>query len=176
MVQKRKKVRFNLVDTLIVIFILAVIAAGVYFLIGYFKPDADSGNDDFKFQIRIENVNKESWDSLESLGLLNSGTIVKDGVTGRDIGKIHSFEKEQSVSYGGLVADENGYTLGTTVLEDEYTVYITVSADAEPDSRGIYKVDDIRMIIGEAVHFKIKSFAATAYIVKTNISDGTETP
>ena len=177
MLQKRKKVRFNLVDMLIVIFILAIIAAATYFLIGYFKPDANSGNNDFKFKIRIENVNKESWDSLKELGLLNTGTIVKDAVTGEEIGTIYAAEAKESLHYGGLIPDENGYILGTAVSEDEYTVYITISADAEQDnSRKIYKVNHIRMLIGETVHFKIKSFTATAYIVETNISDEPKSP
>lgn len=176
MVEKRKKTRFNWIDALIVIFILAVIATAAYFLIGSFKPEENQGGEDFKIELRIENVKKESLDSLERLSLLNPETVVKDAVTGEEIGKIVSFRKEKSRYYGGLITDENGtYTLGMTESEDEYDIYITVATDAERDSRGIYTVNGIRMLIGEPVYFKIKSFATTAYIVKTEVSDETKT-
>lgn len=174
MVEKRKKVRFNWIDALIVIFILAVIAAAAYFLVDSFNPKENQGAEDFKVEIRIENVKKESLESLESLSLLQPETVVKDAVTGEEIGKIFSVRTEKSRYYGGLVEGENGYILGTVESDDEYDVYITVSADAEQDARGIYTVNGIRMLIGESVHFKIKSFAATAYIVKTEVSIETQ--
>ena len=61
MVEKRKKVRFNWIDALIVIFILAVIAAAAYFLVDSFNPKENQGTEDFKVEIRIENVKKESF-------------------------------------------------------------------------------------------------------------------
>lgn len=176
MLQERKKVRFNLIDTVIVIFILAVIVMAVYFLFGNFNFDNGQENADFRFEIRIENVKKESLESLENLSLLKPETAVKNSVTGEEIGKIYSVRTEKSKYYGGLIQTENGYTLGMTESEDEYDVYITISSNAEQDSRGIYMVNDIRMIIGESVNFKIKSFAATAYIVKTEIPNETGTP
>ena len=174
MVRERKKVRFNLIDAVIVVFILAVIAIAAYFLIGSFRPVDNQSKGNFRFEIRIENVKKESWDSLETLFSPDSETVVKDSVTGEEIGKIESCRKEKSKYYGGVIQDENGYVLRATESEDEYDVYITISTDAEADSRGIYQVNQLRMIVGEAVHFKIKSFAATAYIVKTEIPNETK--
>ena len=175
MVRKRKKVRFNLIDAVIVIFILAVIAMVVYFLIGKFRLFEHPSDENFKFEIRIENVKKESLESLENLSLLEKGTVVRDSATGEEIGKIESYEAKKSIYYGGLIQSESGYVLGSTESEDEYDLYITVSCHADQDSRGIYMVDDIRMVIGEAVNFKIKSFSSIAYIVKTEIPNETET-
>lgn len=177
MVRERKKVRFNLIDAVIVVFILAVIAVAAYFLIGSFRPVDNQSKGNFLFEIRIENVKKESLDTLETLfspDTEGNRTVVRDSVTGEEIGKIESYRKEKSKYYGGLVQDENGYILRVTESEDEYDVYITISTEAEADSRGIYQVNKLRMIVGEAVHFKIKSFAATAYIVKTEIPNETE--
>ncbi len=173
MEQKRKKVRFNLIDTIIVIFILAVIAVAAYFLFGNFEFTFDRGDKDIQFEIRIENVRKESLESLENQSLLASGTTLRNSVTGEEIGTISSVRTEKSRYYGGLVQGEEGYTLGTMESENVYDVYITVSAVAERDDRNVYTVDDIRVVIGEAVHFKVKSYAATAYIVKTEIPDRT---
>lgn len=174
MVRERKKVRFNLIDAVIVIFILSAIAVAAYFLFGILRPADNQSKGNFKFEIRIENVNKASYESLESLEILKEGRVVKNAVTGEEIGTIDTFRFEKSKYYGGLVPMEDGYTLGMTESEDEYDVYITVSTNAKKDSRGIYQVDQLRMIVGEAVHFKIKSFAATAYIVNTEIPSETE--
>ena len=169
MLQERKKVRFNLIDAVIVVFILAVIALAAYLLFGSFKQSVDHGTKSLKFEIRIENVKKESLETLEKSALLVPLTTVRNAVTGEEIGTIFSVRTEKSRYYGGLIQDENGYTLDTKEFEDEYEGYITISATADRDSRGIYTVDGIRMLIGEEVNFKIKSFAETAYIVKTEI-------
>ena len=50
---------------------------------------------------------------------------------------------------------------------EEYDVYVTISADAESDDRGIYTVGNTRMLIGETVYFQVKSFSAVSYIVNT---------
>ncbi|MBR7161490.1 MAG: DUF4330 family protein [Clostridia bacterium] len=174
MEQKRKKVRFNLIDTVIVIFILAVIAVAAYFLFGNFNFGSKRGNRDIQFEMRIEHVKKESLESLEKNASLAAGTTVKNAVTGDVLGTIVSFRKEKSCYYGGVVEGVEGYALGTTESEDEYDVYITVSTRASRDSRGVYTADGIRMVVGEPVYFKIKSFAEAAYIVKTDIPDRAE--
>ena len=169
MEQKGKKVRFNLVDTVIVIFILAVIALAAYLLFGNFTQSIDHGAKSIKFEIRIENVKKDSLESLEKSALLVPLTPIRNSVTGEEIGTIFSVKTEKSRYYGGLIQDENGYTLDTKEFDDEYDVYITISATAARDSRGLYTVDGIRMLIGEEVNFKVKSFAETGYIVRTEI-------
>lgn len=171
MEQKRKKVRFNLIDTVIVIFILAVIALAAYLLFGDFDFSFDRNYKDIQFEVRIENVRKESLESLESQALLAPQTTVRNAVTGKEIGTISSVRTEKSHYYGGLVQGEDGYILGTMESEDVYDVYITVSAKAKRDSRDVYTVGDLRVVIGEPVYFKVKSYAATAYIVKTEIPD-----
>lgn len=173
MEQKRKKVRFNLIDTMIVIFILAVIVLAAYFLFGNFDFVFDQGDKAVQFEIRIENVSKEIWDSLENQSLLAPETTVRNAVTGEEIGKISSVRTEKSRYYSGLLQGEDGYILETMESDNIYDVYITISASAKCDDRKVYTVDDIRMVIGEPVHFKVKSYAATAYIVKTEIPDRT---
>lgn len=173
MEQKRKKVRFNLIDTIIVIFILAVIAAAAYFLFGNFDFSFDRGDKDVQFEVRIENVGKDTLKTLENQSLLTPQTKVRNAVTGEEIGTISSFRTEKSRYYGGLVQEENGYSLGTMEYEDVYDVYIMISASAKRDSRDVYTVGDIRLVIGETVNFKVKSYTATAYIVKTEIPDRT---
>ncbi len=165
MIQNRKKVQFNLLDALIVLLILGWIGIVVYGLFGGFRKTENTKSETLTFDVKISNV-KET-----ALPFITEGLLVNDSVTGEPIGTVVSVRTEKSRYYGGVHADENGdYALGMTEYPDEYDVYVTVSANAESDSRGIFYVGDIRMLIGEKVHFQVKSFSAVSYIVNTKIS------
>lgn len=164
MVQKRKKVQFNLIDALIVIIMLGLIGMAAYLLFGGFSEVEVPGNVDLTYEVRISGV-KENM-----LPYIAEGLSVKESVTGESMGKIVAVRTEKSRYYGGVQKNENGdYVLGVTEYPDEYDVYVTVAASARADDRDIYTVGGTRMIIGEAVHFQVKSFSAVSYIVNTEI-------
>jgi len=167
MAQKRKKTKFNLIDVLIVMIMLAVIAVTLYLLFGGFSNFSGSDKKDLTFEVRISGVKQGA------LPLFREGIAVKDSVKNEAIGTIVSVRTEKSRHYGGVVQNENGdYVLSSAESEDEYDVYVTVSASADRNENGIYTVgEDTKLLIGAPVHFKIKSFAATSYIVGTNIPD-----
>lgn len=165
MIQKRKKSQFNLIDVLIVMVILGLIATAAYWIFGGFRDSRDADSAPLTFEVRISNVQEAA------LPLITEGLAVKDSVTGDTLGTILSVKTEKSRHYGGVYKDENGgYTLGTSEYPDEYDVYVTVSANAESDERGIYTVGSVRVLIGETVYFQIRSFSAVSYIVSTAIS------
>ena len=164
--QNRKKVQFNLLDALIVLLILGLIGVVAYGLVGGFRQTEVSGLQDLVFDVRISNV-KET-----ALPLIKEGIAVKDSVTGEAIGTVVSVRTEKSRYYSGVHTDENGdYILNMTEYPDEYDVYVTVSARAMPDERGIFYIGNIRLLIGETVHFQVKSFSAVSYIVDVVIPD-----
>lgn len=166
MIQNRKKAQFNLIDALIILFIIGVIAAVIYLLFGGFGNTEANGSVDMTFDVKISNV-KES-----ALPLISKGISVKDGVTGEELGTIVAVRFEKSRYYGGVRSDENGgYTLGVTEYPDEYDVYVTISSHAKSDERGIYAVGETYMLIGEKVHFQVKSFSAVSYIVHTEMTE-----
>ena len=162
MIQNRKKATFNLLDALIVILILGLIGTVVYGLFGGFRNTNKAESVEFRFDVKISNVKKDA------LPLIAEGTLVKDSVTGESIGTIVAVKTEKSRYYGGVQTDEDGiYSLVVTNYPDEYDVYVTISSNAKEDNRGIFYVGDLRMLIGETVHFQVKSFSAVSYIVKT---------
>ena len=162
MIQNRKKATFNLLDALIIILILGLIGTVVYGLFGGFRNSDSAQSAAFNFDVKISNV------KATALPLIAEGAVVKDSVTGESIGTVVSVKTEKSRYYGGVQTDENGiYSLVATNYPDEYDVYVTISANAEDDGRGIFYVGDIRMLIGETVHFQVKSFSAVSHIVKT---------
>ena len=166
MIQKRKKAQFNLIDVLIVIFIVGLIGIVVYGLSGGFRATEKTAQTDITFDVRISNV-KET-----ALPVITEGLTVRDSVTGDVIGTVVSVKTEKSRYYGGVHVDESGsYTLNVTEYPDEYDVYVTVSANGEFDERGICSVGNIRILIGETVHFQVKSFSAVSHIVNTEFPE-----
>ena len=165
MVQKRKKAQFNLIDALIIIIILALISAAAYLIWGGFNQMETSGDIDFTFEVRISGV-KENM-----LPYIKEDSSVKDSVTGETLGTIVGIRMEKSRYYGSVQKDENGdYVLSATEYPDEYDVYVTISARSKADERGIYEVGNVRMLIGETVHFQVKSFSAVSHIVNTDFT------
>lgn len=166
MIQNRKKAKFNLLDALIIILMLALIGTVIYGLFGGFRDPESEGPSEFTFDVKLSNVQETA------LSLIAEGMTVKDSVTGESIGTIVAVKTEKSRYYGGIQTNENGiYSLIVSNYPDEYDVYVTISASAEKDKRDIFYVGDIRMLVGETVHFQVRSFSAVSYIVKTASRD-----
>lgn len=166
MVQKRKKAQFNLIDAFIIVFIVAVIATAAYLLFGNSGGPSDNGDFDLTFEVRISEVKQEA------LPFIYEGITVRNSVTGEELGTVISVRTEKSRYYGGVTEDGQGnYVLNSGEYADRYDVYVTISAKSRLDNNGIHTVDQIRMLIGSPVHFKVKSFAALSYVVNVNIPE-----
>ena len=90
MIQKRKKVQFNFIDALIVIFIVGLIGIVVYGLAGGFRTTEQTERTDVIFDVRISNVKETALD------LITEGITVRDSVTGEVIGTVASVRTEKS--------------------------------------------------------------------------------
>ncbi len=161
MLQQRKKARFNFIDALIILFILAVIAAAAYLIINIFRQPRMANSGTIEFDVRISSVDESS------LALIKNGDTVKDSVTGAVIGKIVDVRTEKAQYYGTVAIEEDGaMTLPITDYNDKYDVYVKISANAEKDDRGIHTVAGTRIVIGSTVYFKVPSFASISYITE----------
>ncbi len=161
MIQEKKKVRFNFIDAIIIIVILAVIGAAVLLITGDMKQSRSTSDGKIEFEVRITQVDEKN------LSLIKVGDTVKDSSTGKVIGTIVNVETKKSVYYGNTAISENGVlTLPQTEYADQYDVYILISAEANKDSRGIYSIGSTRIVIGSPVYFKVPSFAAVSYITE----------
>ena len=166
MIQRTKKAQFNLIDALIIVFILGLIAVVIYWMFGGFRAVEKAKSEPITFEVRISNV-KES-----TLPFITEGLSVRDSVTGEMIGTIVSVRSENSRYYGSACEKAKGeYILNMTEHPEEYDVYVTISAEAVADNRGIYAVGNTRMLIGETVYFQVKSFSSVSYIVNTEFPE-----
>lgn len=162
MIQQRKKTRFNFIDALIVLLIIAVIAGAGYLLFTAIRQPRTATNGKVEFDVRIANV------EASCLPLIKVGDKVKDSVTGELLGTIVSVQAEKSKYVGNVAVeqDDGSLTFAVTDYEDQYDVYVKISADAMADERGIATVGSTRIVIGSPVYFKVPSFKSISYITE----------
>ncbi len=158
---EKKKTRFNFIDVVIILIILAIIGAAVYLIVTDMQSKKISrltGNMDFT--VRISSVDEEA------LALFDRGVIVKDAVTGATIGEIFAVNSQKSRYYGTVAkqGEDGSYVVPVSEYEDKYDVYVIIRATADKDLRGIHYVNDTKILIGSTVYFKIPSFTSISYI------------
>ncbi len=155
-----KKIKFNLVDFVIILIILAIIGAAAFLIVQERHSHINNrrmGN--MSFTVRISSVEEDA------LTLFEKGTTVKDSVSGEVIGEIVAVNSEKT-KYYGTVAKKNGdgYELPVSEYDTKYDVYVTVVASAGLDDRGIHYIGDTKILIGSTVYFKIPSFTSISYV------------
>ena len=162
--REKKKIRFNVIDAIIILIILAIIGAAVYLIVTDMQNKRNSrqtGNIDFT--VRISSVDENA------LSLFKPNTIVKDSVTGEVLGEIVAVNSEKTRYFGNVAIpneDGNGYTIPVSEYSDKYDVYVTVLATAGKDTRGIHYVGNTKILVGSTVYFKIPSFTSVSYITE----------
>ncbi len=167
MMQQRRKIRFNFIDALIILLILAVIAAAGYLIYTAIRQPRALTNGTIEFDVRISNVDESG------VPLIKVGDKVKDSVTGEPLGTILSVRTEKSKYVGNVAVEQDGVlTFPVTEYEDQYDVYVKISADAIQDARGIYTVGTTRIVIGSPVYFKVPSFKSVSYITEFSTRNG----
>lgn len=167
--REKKKTRFNVIDAVIVLIILAIIAAAAYLLVNDAQErqtPRQMGNMDFT--VRIASV------SEEALALFEPNTVVKDSVTGETIGEIVAVRSEKTRYFGktAIASEEKKgtYIVPVSEYEDKYDVYVTISTKAGKDIRGIHYAGNLKILVGSTVYFKIPHFTSIAYITEyTNL-------
>ncbi len=157
----QKKARFNFVDAVILLIVLAIIGSAIYLIVSDLKISRNSRQTNtVDFTVRISSVQESA------LPLFTEGTIVKDSVTGKIIGNIISVETKKAKYFGTVATpNESGvYTVPVSEYSDKYDVYVKILTTAEMDTRGIQYVGDTKILIGSEVYFKIPSFTSISYI------------
>ncbi len=160
------KTRFNFVDVLVILVILAIIGASVLLILN--RDDLLNLGE----EVPVEYVVRISKVKADYLPLIKEGETVKNSSDGKEIGTILSVKTEPSPVYGDTAISDgnNGLTVSLGEAEDSFDVYVTIKTDASRDQRGILSTDGIRLLVGSTVYFKIPSFTSVSFItsVKSN--------
>lgn len=154
--KEKRAWRFTALDLIILIVLLAVIAAVVWFF-GPFR----SGDKDDSTVVNVEYTIELKGLKEDYLGNVQVGETVIDSVTKRAIGTITAVEAMPQIEYFLNTEDE--------VMEEkehptQHTLLVTVSSPAASDAHG-YNIEGYRVAIGVLHHLQLPKFVGSGYCI-----------
>jgi hypothetical protein len=153
------KTKFNLIDILVLLTILVIIAAVVFFAVSRSNSLSNEKQYTIDFTVKITPV------SGDNLALFKVGDTVLDSATGKTLGKVKEVRTEKVInvtsSYetledGSKVAKYGEY-------EDLYVVYVTVNGVATIDKHDVAHVAGNRILVGAPLYYAEGNYAATVF-------------
>ena len=162
--RERTRGRFNFVDVLIIVMVLAIIAVIVYMRVSD-KKVAVSSEKSVTYTVRLSGVNEDF------LPIIRNGETVYDSSTGKSVGTITSVRSEKTKYIGKTITSD---TLGNryiNISEDDnlYDVYVTINVIADVDRRGIAYAGKNKILVGSRIYFRCGTFAGTSFCTEFNI-------
>jgi len=158
---ERRGARFNIIDAVIVIAVLALVAAAVWLIL---LQGGGAGKSD---EVGVNYTLKISMVREEFASRIKVGDTAQNSSTGAEIGKITavSVEKSKFVNTGAVVTDENGESSAVvSEYPDLYDVSVTIRATATTGANGVAYVEGYKILIGSSIYFRDASFAARGFI------------
>lgn len=168
MVKGSNEKRFNFVDVVIIIAIVAVIGAVIWIAM------VQSGNIErekivnVEYTVRLSSVRAEFADSV------HNGDIVVDSSTGNELGLVIAVRRPENTKYYNpnvIVERGDKATVGSSSYEDLYDIYVTISSKAILGDNGVAYVDSKKILIGAPINFRISPFAQTCYVTAFAITE-----
>lgn len=147
---KRKK-RFNFVDVILLVVIIAIIGSVVYAYISPMTKQLFAATYKVTYTMRVPNVR------LELKNNIKVGDKIVETETLKEIGTVTNVASASSKFVG---TDASGKTV-TSPYPDMYDVTITVSANAEMPS-GMYAVNSYSITAGKTIPFRVPDFTGEA--------------
>ncbi len=162
-----KKSKFNIVDTFVVLILLALIFGIVFFFIRESRTIYEGRSEkNITYKICISDV-EEEYASTFATGkkIYNSSTLNYIGT----ITKVEILPATESSGTAAAGAAEGEYLLGQEQCPGLCDVYITLTAKTKLDTRGVAYIDSERITVGSALDIRCDNFAAPSYITMFSI-------
>ena len=159
-VKKRtKKGRFNLIDFLLIVIILALIAGIVYVFIPSSLVSRVTADETYEIQYTLEltGVDEAYIDNI----LEND--IVIDSVSKSNLGTVAAVD--YSIQYTELAYNENESVGVLTPVAGKYNVIVTVNATAQHEQGKGYSVNGTRIAVGEKINARFPNYVCECYCI-----------
>lgn len=152
---KINKIKFNVIDILIILVILAIVALGYVYING---KAVDSNSSDFTYDILFKEVTAEFVDAIQP------GAAIFDGIKIIEIGNISDYSEKDAVRYE--FSSQAGEYVETSI-PGKYDVTMTVSAAGNCDELACF-VNDYEVYIGKTVDVKSAGLVGHGVVVAIN--------
>lgn len=156
----KRKFRFNLIDAVIILIVLAAVAIFGYVFLSEGSSD-EKPEEVVKIQYVLQTVDLEDMFA----GSISENDIIYESSTKKELGKVVS------------VTDEPAYFTGTdrknsmhviSEIEGKCNLFVTVEAEAESLKNG-YEVDGSVLIVGGTMMFETPNLISNSNIISIEV-------
>lgn len=151
-----KKVKFTVVDALIILAVLAVIVVGAKKLL----PDMLNGSEEGKVDFTVL-IQKEDMGFADAITVGDNVTV---SLTEKDGGIVKDVKAEPAVT---LAYNSIDGTYANEIIEGKYDIYITIEADASISDLAV-KTGGTAVKVGAEIPVRGKGYASMGYVIDIN--------
>lgn len=167
MEKTNKKHKFNAVDALLLILILAIIGAAAFFLIissGVLSKGDGDGKITLEYEVEFRTVRNEFSEII--LERWKEGDKVTDASMGDEIGELVSVRVEDAVFFGNDMTGEGGKLVAYDYPNHcNITMVIRTTAGIGEFERYVLD-EDYDLSVGSAVYVRLPYFTYTGYCTR----------
>lgn len=173
----KPKHKFNFIDFLILLLIVAIIGTAIYAVFAWSDIKAlwSTSSKDIQYIVELRGVDSDFIDNIKS------NDIVIDSVSKNQLGIVQATNTEDPykiISYEEIL-DKDGNPTGDyngVLIEDKdnpkYNITVYINATAEYEKGVGYTVNGTRIAVGEVLELRFPQFTAVAYC--THISESNQ--
>ena len=158
----KKKRKFNFIDFLIVLLVVALIAVAIYATSPWSHIQRLWGADEvvIDYIVEIRGVDEQF------ISLIEGGDAAINSVTKGNMGVVTDVERDTKTTSLHYTVDENGGVHGVLhEYPDKYDITVHIEATAEYKTDVGYTVDGCRVAVGEELFFRFPRFSCSGYCV-----------
>lgn len=165
--KSEKKRRFNFVDFLLIVLVLAIIAGAIYlFLPGSFiRNIGNSTSGTLSYTVELKGVD------AEYINKIKENDIVVDSVSKVTIGTVTAVDYNTKYTVLEYTENEGQYEGVLADYPDRYNVLVTITTAADYTPKKGYSVDSCRIAVGEALSLRFPDFAYEGHCISLVAED-----
>lgn len=154
----KAKIKFNLMDALILVLVLAVIALLLYvFVFSETSSVQSAGADQYKltYVVEVTGISEEFAD------MIAAGDTAIDSSKKMQIGTVTAVEVQPYMHMG---TDLHEGALVLNPVDDYVNLYITISADAVLENIS-YNINGYEIFVGKSIHLAFSNIVCSGYCI-----------
>lgn len=158
---EKKQRKFNFIDFLLIVLILAIIGGAVYLFTSgtFFNIKGADKEGTMIYTVEIQGV------SSEYLNKIKENDMVVNSVTKNTLGTVTSVDYNTKQTVLEYVEKDGAYEGVLSEYPDQYTVLVTITASAKYVPGDGYFVNDARIAVGEALALRFPDFVAEGHCI-----------
>ena len=156
---KKKKARFNIIDLLLILIVIAMIATMIYLFVpgNIFENLSAEREQEIQYTVEILGVDQDFINNIKE----NDNVI--DVVSKASIGTVMAVSYD--TNYSELKYNEESGEGIMVSYPDKYNLIVTISAEALYNAGEGYSVDGCRIAVGEKLSLRFPDYSCEAYCI-----------